>query len=133
MSRNFKVVCVSGYFDPFHIGHIDYFKNARLLGDKLVVILNNDQQRTRITPNLLTQNDRKIMIGSIKYVDEVVISIDKNQSVCDTLQNINPDIFAKGTSPPSPEEVEICQKNNIEVIMNVGGQMYIQELLASLR
>ena len=42
MKRSFKTVCCSGYFDPLHIGHIEYLKNAKLLGDKLVVILNND-------------------------------------------------------------------------------------------
>jgi D-beta-D-heptose 7-phosphate kinase/D-beta-D-heptose 1-phosphate adenosyltransferase len=32
--RPFKVVCASGYFDPLHVGHIEYLKNARMLGDK---------------------------------------------------------------------------------------------------
>ena len=41
-----KIVCVSGYFDPFHVGHLEYFKNAKALGDYLVVIVNNDQQAT---------------------------------------------------------------------------------------
>ena len=39
-----KIVCVSGYFDPVHVGHLEYFKMARALGDKLVVIVNNDKQ-----------------------------------------------------------------------------------------
>lgn len=38
------VVAVSGYFDPVHKGHIEYFKLAKKLGDKLVVILNSDKQ-----------------------------------------------------------------------------------------
>ena len=45
--REMKVVCVSGYFDPIHCGHIEYLKNASLLGDKLIVILNNDVQNTQ--------------------------------------------------------------------------------------
>ena len=36
------IVAASGYFDPAHLGHIEYLKMAKELGDKLVVILNND-------------------------------------------------------------------------------------------
>ena len=39
-----KVVIVSGYFDPLHIGHLEYLRLAKELGDKLVVIVNNDKQ-----------------------------------------------------------------------------------------
>ena len=39
-----KTVAVSGYFDPLHVGHVEYFKLAKKLGDRLVVILNNDKQ-----------------------------------------------------------------------------------------
>ena len=39
-----KIVCVSGYFDPIHIGHLEYFKMSKKIGDKLMVIVNNDIQ-----------------------------------------------------------------------------------------
>ena len=38
------IVAVSGYFDPLHVGHIEYLKKARELGDKLIVILNKDKE-----------------------------------------------------------------------------------------
>ena len=38
-----KIVIVSGGFDPIHSGHIEYFKSAKELGDKLIVALNSDQ------------------------------------------------------------------------------------------
>jgi len=41
-----KIVCVSGYFDPIHIGHIEYFKKSKMIGDILMVIVNNDDQAT---------------------------------------------------------------------------------------
>ena len=72
--RNFKTVCVSGYFDPLHRGHIEYFENAKLLGDKLIVILNTDRQRSR-APRM-TLDDRKKILESIRYVDSVVLSVD---------------------------------------------------------
>ena len=39
-----KVVAVSGYFDPIHVGHLEYLKMSKKLGDKLVVIVNNNDQ-----------------------------------------------------------------------------------------
>ena len=39
-----KRVAVSGYFDPIHVGHLKYLKLAKELGDKLVVIVNNNHQ-----------------------------------------------------------------------------------------
>ena len=39
-----QIVCVSGYFVPIHIGHLEYFKKSKKLGDKLMVIVNNDEQ-----------------------------------------------------------------------------------------
>lgn len=39
-----KIVVISGYFNPIHSGHIDYIQSAKKLGDKLIVIVNNDKQ-----------------------------------------------------------------------------------------
>ena len=41
-----KIVCVSGYFDPIHVGHLEYFKFSKKIGTKLMVIVNNDEQAT---------------------------------------------------------------------------------------
>ncbi len=40
-----KAVIVSGYFNPIHKGHIEYFQNAKAKGDELFVIVNSDFQR----------------------------------------------------------------------------------------
>ena len=130
MSRTFKTVCVSGFFDPLHTGHIDYFKNAKLLGDKLVVILNKDCQRN--CKMVFNEKERKILIESIRYVDDVVISIDEDQSVAKTLKTINPTIFAKGSDVISESEKKLCISQNIEIIYNVGKNIYFYDLLYSL-
>ena len=48
-----KKVAISGYFDPIHIGHLEYIKMARELGDYLIVIVNNDKQAYLKKVNLL--------------------------------------------------------------------------------
>lgn len=106
MARNFTTVCASGYFDPLHTGHIQYLKNAKLLGDELVVILNNDQQRS--TLHRLTYEEQKIILESIRWADRVIIAIDTDKTVCKTLEKIHPSIFAKGGCA-SEEETRVCQ------------------------
>ena len=126
--RTFKTIAVSGYFDPLHIGHIDYLKNAKMLGDKLIVILNNDHQRRSRTK----VEDRKLILESVRYVDEVFISVDQDQSVCDSLVCVTPDIFAKGTVP-TESEIKTCRENGIDVVTNVGKQLYVQDILSEFR
>ena len=40
-----KAIILSGYFNPIHKGHLEYFNNTKALADKLFVIVNNDYQR----------------------------------------------------------------------------------------
>ena len=39
-----KIAIVSGYFNPLHVGHLDYLETAKKISDKLIVIVNNDHQ-----------------------------------------------------------------------------------------
>jgi len=126
------VVAVSGGFDPVHIGHIRLFQAARKLGDKLVVILNNDnwleKKKGRI---FMHQDERKGIIEAIQGVDEVVLTghdtYPEDMSVSNELIKINPDIFANGGDrtffDPSKEalsETLVCKKIGCEKVFNVG-------------
>jgi len=95
------IVAVSGGFDPVHIGHTRLFKEARDLGDELVVILNNDNWlKKKKGFTLMSENERKEIIESLKSVDRVVITKHpenpEDMSVCAELADLKPDIFAKG-------------------------------------
>ena len=123
---NNKTVAVSGGFDPLHIGHVRYFKEAKKLGNKLVVILNSDEFLIKKKGYaFMPYEERKEMIESYtSIVDRVVKCIDKDQTVCKTLELLKPDIFAKGgdrTLKNIPEK-EICEKLGIEMIFQVGGK-----------
>lgn len=121
-----KVVVVSGYFDPVHEGHIKYFRLARKLGDRLVVILNSDRQAVlKKGKAFMSEVGRKIVLESLSDVDEVVVSIDKDGSVCETLRKVNPDIFANGGDRFSYEvpEVRVCEELDIEIVDNLGAKI----------
>lgn len=125
------VVAVSGGFDPLHIGHVRLFEAARKLGDKLVVILNNDNWlKFKKGHVFMPDKERKEILESIRFVDEVVLTSHtkrtKDISVCHELEKVKPDIFANGgdrnpeKSPVPSPEVETCKKIGCEMVYNVG-------------
>ena len=84
-----RKVAISGYFDPIHVGHLEYIIEAKKLGDKLIVIVNNNHQCVlKKGKPFMDENDRVTIVSSIKYVDEVFLSIDKDKTVCKSLEKI---------------------------------------------
>lgn len=119
------VVATSGHFNPLHKGHIRYLKEAKKLGDWLVVIVNNDEQvKLKGSVPFMNEKERKEIIEALRCVDEVVISIDKDRSVVQSLNIIKPDIFAKGgdSTPNNVPEIALCKKLGIQVVFEVGGK-----------
>ena len=83
-------IIVSGYFNPLHKGHIEYFHKARSQGDELFVIINNDYQRSlKGSKEFMDQKERLLIINELKLVNKTFLSIDKDQSVCLTLKKIH--------------------------------------------
>lgn len=123
------VVAVSGGFDPVHIGHVRMFNEAKKLGDKLVVILNNDHWlELKKGFAFMPHDERKEVIEAFHSVDEVVLTFHTpgvaDMSVCRELERIRPDIFVNGgdrkpDGVPVPE-VELCEKLGIAMVYNVG-------------
>lgn len=84
-----KAVIVSGYFNPIHKGHLEYFNNAKALGDELFVIVNSDFQRElKQSKEFQMEAERLLIVSNIKGVDKVILSIDKDRTVCATLEKI---------------------------------------------
>ncbi len=113
-------VCTSGYFNPLHIGHIQLLKEAKSLGDYLVVIVNNDHQvALKGSVPFMKEGERAEIIRALACVDEVVLSIDRNRTVCETLRMISPDIFAKGgdSTDENVPEKSLCKR----LVLGVGG------------
>ena len=126
MKKDKIIVAVSGYFDPLHVGHIEYFKLARELGDKLIVILNNDRQAVLKKGKIfMPLNERKVILEAVKYVDEVFVSIDQDASVCKSIEKVRPHIFAKGGDRFKFEipEAKICKELGIKIIDGLGDKI----------
>ena len=118
-----KVVAVSGYFDPIHVGHLEFLKMAKSLGDKLVVIINSDYQASlKKGKSFMPEQDRLEIIQALRCVDEVFLSIDKDKSVCKSLEHLKPDIFANGGDRSLEEipETAVMKKYNIEMVDGLG-------------
>ena len=73
MNNKIRISVVSGGFDPIHSGHIEYFKAAKKLGEKLVVALNSDQWLiNKKGKYFMPFEERKIIIENLSVVDEVI-------------------------------------------------------------
>ena len=128
-----KAIIVSGYFNPIHKGHLEYFNNAKALADKLFVIVNNDHQRALKGRKEFQKEDERIMIVSnIKAVDQAVLSIDQDRTVCATIKHIAETYgteydlaFANGgdqnndTIPERP----VCEEMGVALIDGLGDKI----------
>lgn len=124
------IVITSGFFNPIHVGHINLFREAKNLGDILIVILNTDEQvKLKGSAAFMPENERLEIIKAIKYIDEVFLSVDKDISVVESIKAVvkrfskDKLIFAKGGDRNSGNipEADICRELGIKIVNGVGG------------
>ena len=124
-------VIVSGYFNPLHKGHIEYFHNAKQLADKLIVIVNNDFQR-KLKGSKSFMNERLLIIKELKIVDFSYLSVDKTLDVSKTIKKIYKDLnnkyilsFGNGGDQNNETipEVRVCDDLNIKLIDGLGDKV----------
>ena len=136
MSDKNKIrVAVSGYFDPIHVGHLEYLRMAKELGDSLVVIVNNNYQcKLKKGKHFMDENDRVEIVKALRFVDEVFLSVDKDRTVCKSLEEIKPDIFANGGDRATSDvpETPVCKKFNIKMVDGLGDKIRSSSSLTGL-
>jgi len=116
-------VVVSGGFDPLHKGHVDLFEEASKLGE-LTVIVNSDKfLHEKKGYIFMPLEERMHIVHSIKYVAHVMEVIDTDDTVCETLRVIKPDVFCNGgdRNKENIPEVDTCKELNIEMKWGIGG------------
>ena len=128
-----KIIIVSGYFNPIHKGHVEYFNNAKQQADRLFVIVNNDKQRElKGSKDFQDEDERIFIVSNIKAVDKVILSIDNDRTVCKTIESIAEEFgkkfnlgFANGGDQNNnicPEK-DVCDKYKIELIDGLGDKI----------
>ena len=128
-----KVIIVSGYFNPLHKGHVEYFYKAKEKGELLFVIVNNDNQRKLKKSKLfMLEEERVLIINELKVTNMVFLSIDQDRTVCYTLEKINKDFsnkyklyFANGgdQNNSSSPETSVCKKLGIGLLEGMGDKI----------
>jgi D-beta-D-heptose 7-phosphate kinase/D-beta-D-heptose 1-phosphate adenosyltransferase len=128
-----KAIIVSGYFNPIHKGHLEYFNNAKAMADQLFVIVNNDHQRElKGSKEFQDEKERMIIVSNIKAVDKAILSIDTDRTVCATIKMIAEQFgsefelgFANGGDQNNgtiPERA-VCEQMNVALIEGLGDKI----------
>lgn len=134
------MVVASGFFDPIHGPHLVYLHKAKELGSKLIVIINNDEQAILKKGFVLMPLEHRIsIIRSLSCVDMIMVSVDKDGTVCESLRALRPHIFAKGGDRFANEipEKKVCDELGIQIVDGLGEKEFssrtvIKELLKNM-
>lgn len=126
-----RVVVVSGYFNPLHVGHLEYLQRAKDIagaGGTLVVIVNNDHQSfLKKGSSFMREDERVAIMRQLRMVDRVVLSIDNDRTVCRTLASLDPPAthFCNGgdQTNSSIPEASICSQKGIHLIDGLGDKI----------
>ena len=126
---------VSGYFNPFHQGHLDLFEQARARTGYLVVVVNNDTQQMLKKGRIIqTEDVRTRIVAALRVVDDAIVAREAGPGIDETFDEIRrryPDTeleFCNGgdRSPSAdgiPEtERAAAERNRIELVYGVGGE-----------
>ena len=130
---NKKAIIVSGYFNPLHKGHLEYFNNAKALCDELFVIVNSDHQRElKGSKAFQDEEERLLIVSNIKAVDKAILSIDKDRTVCESIRKITEQYgthyylaFANGGDQniDTIPEIPVCKELGVELIDGLGDKI----------
>lgn len=121
-------VAVAGGWDPLHIGHVRHIEEASKLGNWLVVLVSSDEDMVRKKGiAFMPLSERVEILKALRWVDEVIVTIDKDGTMAETLKMVKPDIFAKGgdRSPDNmpANEIEACKAIGCEIVYGIGKRL----------
>ena len=118
-----KMVCVSGGFDPVHIGHLRLMQAAAEYGQVIAIVNSDDWLMRKKGYVFMPFAERCELIEGFSCVARTVAVDDSDGSVCEALKRLKPDFFANGgdRKGDNTPEVGLCQSLGIELLWNMGG------------
>lgn len=123
-----KIVLVTGGFDPLHSGHIEYFKAAKKLGDKLIVGINSDEWLTRKKGQpFMPCEERNAIVENLKMVDKTIIFGDHDNTAIEAILKVkvmypNDDIIFANGGDRTSENIPEMVFDDVEFQFGVGGE-----------
>ncbi|MBI5387187.1 MAG: adenylyltransferase/cytidyltransferase family protein [Verrucomicrobia bacterium] len=115
-----KKVVVTGCYDWFHSGHVRFFEEVSAYGD-LYVIIGHDANIRLLKGEghpLLPQDERRYLVGSIKFVKQALISSGDGWLDADPeIQRLKPDFYAVNEDGDRGGKREYCAKQGIEYLV----------------
>ncbi|MBN2559417.1 MAG: adenylyltransferase/cytidyltransferase family protein [Phycisphaerae bacterium] len=115
-----KKVIVTGCYDWFHTGHIRFFEECSELGDLYVVVGHNANIRLLKGEGhpMFGQDERRYMVGSIRYVTEALISTGTGwMDAAPQVDEIRLDIYAANEDGDKPEKRQFCAEHDVEYVV----------------
>ena len=123
MVKEKKTICVSGGFDPVHIGHLRMIQEAAKFGD-VIVIVNSDKWLMRKKGYIFMPfKERSEILLGFAAVSETTHVDDTDGTVCEALQRIKPTYFANGgdRKTDNTPEMDVCDTEGIQLLWGIGG------------
>ena len=117
------IVCVSGGFDPVHIGHLRMIQEAAEYG-RVVVIVNSDEWLMRKKGYIFMPfSERCEILQGFSATGDTTYVKDDDNTVCEALRRIRPKYFANGgdRKTDNTPEMMLCKELGIELLWSVGG------------
>jgi len=127
MANRPVVVCSCGHLDPLHHGHVEHFRQAKALGDVLIVIIGNDDQIISKYGYVLQPVHERAsrLMRKAPFINGIVVSIDQDNTQRETLRMLKPDIYAKGgdRGPDNTPEAAVCREIGCDIAYGVSAKL----------
>tara|TARA_R100000458_G_C8112448_1_gene134680 strand:- start:68 stop:565 length:498 start_codon:yes stop_codon:yes gene_type:complete len=118
-----KTICVSGGFDPVHIGHLRMIQEAAEYGHVIVIVNSDDWLMRKKGYIFMPFEERCEILRGFTATGETTFVDDTDGTVCEALRRIKPDYFANGgdRKTNNTPEMDVCEELGIEMLWGVGG------------